>query len=81
MATLQVQSTEVAAERILDGTVEAIEQAAISAQTAGRVAELRYDVNDVVPAGAVLVRLRGAEQRAGLEQAEAASREAAARAT
>jgi RND family efflux transporter MFP subunit len=37
-----------------------------------------YDVNDFVPAGAVIVRLRGAEQRANLGQAEAALREATA---
>ena len=38
-----------------------------------------YDVNDFVPAGAVIVRLRATEQHAGLLQAEAALREAAAR--
>lgn len=81
LSILEVQATEVPAERILDGTVEAVDQAAIAAQTAGRVAELRFDVNEVFPAGAVLVRLRGTEQRAGLAQAEAASREATARAT
>jgi RND family efflux transporter MFP subunit len=66
-------------ERALDGTVEAVDQATISAQTAGRVAEILADVNDAVPAGGVLLRLRGAEQRAGLRQAEAAAHEAAAR--
>jgi len=74
-----ITPVEAPAERLLDGTVEAVEQATISAQTAGRVAALPYDVNDYVPAGAVLVRLRGTEQRAGLAQAEAASREAIAR--
>ncbi len=79
LATEVVKPVAVPAERGLDGTVEAVEQATISAQTAGRVAELLYDVNDRVPAGAVIVRLRGTEQRAGLEQAQAARQEATAR--
>ncbi len=66
-------------ERQLDGTIEAVNQGTVAAQTAGRVAEIFYDVNDFVPAGAVIVRLRATEQRAGLLQAEAALREATAR--
>ena len=41
--------------------------------------EVLYDVNDFVPAGAVIVRLRNTEQRAGLDQAQAALNEATAR--
>ena len=66
-------------ERPVDGTVEAVNQATVSAQTSGRVAEILYDVNDFVPAGAVIMRLRGTEQRAGLQQAQAAQTEARAR--
>ena len=55
-------------ERMVDGTIEAINQATVSAQTSGRVVELFYDVNDFVPAGAVIMRLRATEQRAGLQQ-------------
>lgn len=68
-------------ERQLDGTIEAVNQGTVAAQTAGRVAAILYDVNDFVPAGAVVVRLRATEQRAGLLQAEAALREATARET
>ncbi len=68
-------------ERALDGVVEATNRGTVAAQTAGRVAELLYDVNDFVPAGAVVARLRSAEQQARLLQAEAALREAAARET
>jgi RND family efflux transporter MFP subunit len=67
-------------ERTVDGTVEAVNQATVSAQTSGRVAEILYDVDDVVPAGAVIVRLKGTEQRAGLSAANAAVGEAQARA-
>lgn len=65
-------------ERAFDGTIEAVNQGTVSAQTSGRVAEVMYDVNDFVPAGAVIVRLRGTEQRAGLGQAQAALNEATA---
>lgn len=74
-----VETTMMPLERRLDGIVEAVNQATVSAQTSGRVAEILYDVNDFVPAGAVIVRLRGPEQRASLTQAEAALREASAR--
>ena len=68
-------------ERRLDGKIEAVNQGTVAAQTSGRVTEIFYDVNDFVPAGAVILRLRATEQRAGLLQAQAALREAAARET
>jgi RND family efflux transporter MFP subunit len=68
-------------ERMLDGTVEAVHQATISAQTTGRVTEIKVDVNDYVPAGAIVLRLRSTEQVAGLSQAQAALEEATARAS
>lgn len=79
LATEVVKAVTVPAERELDGTVEAVNQATVSAQTSGRVAEIFHDVNDFVPAGAILMKLRSTEQRAGLQQAEAARVEAAAR--
>jgi RND family efflux transporter MFP subunit len=66
-------------ERQLDGKIEAVNQGTVAAQTSGRVTEILYDVNDFVPAGAVIVRIRATEQRAGLLQAEAGLREATAR--
>jgi multidrug efflux pump subunit AcrA (membrane-fusion protein) len=63
-------------ERRLDGTIEAVNQGTVSAQTAGRIVAIEYDVNDFVPAGAVILRLRATEQRAGLSQAQAAVTEA-----
>jgi len=70
-----------ARERIWDGTVEAVDRATVSAQTSGRVAEIVYDVNDFVEAGAVIMRFTDTEQRAALDLARAALREAEARAT
>jgi len=66
-------------ERVVDGTIEAINQATVSAQTSGRITELFYDVNDFVPAGAVIMRLRATEQRAGMQQAQAGLQEAITR--
>lgn len=79
LETLEVKPERTPLERRLDGTIEAVNQATVAAQTSGRVSEILYDVNDFVPSGAVIVRLRATEQRAGLLQAEAALREAAAR--
>jgi len=71
--------------RAWDGVVEAVQQATLTAQTAGRVAEVAHDVDDHVTAGTVLVRLSAVEQqaevdtaRAQLHAGEAAAREAEA---
>ena len=71
----------VAVERTFDGTVEAVHRATVSAQTAGRIAEVGYDVDDFVEAGAVLVRFTDVEQSGALRQAEAQLAEARARRT
>jgi RND family efflux transporter MFP subunit len=81
LASLVVERRHVPLERMLDGRIEAVNQGTVAAQTSGRVTEILYDVNDFVPAGAVIVRLRATEQRAGLLQAQAALREATARDT
>lgn len=77
--TIVAQRAEMPIVRTLNGVVEAVNEATVSAQTSGRVGEILYDVDDVVPAGAVIVRLRGKEQRADLDRAEAALDEAIAR--
>ena len=68
-----------AAELALDGVVEAVEQATLSAQTAGRVADTPFDVGDAVRRGETVLRLRASEQVAGLGQAQAALAAARAR--
>src|SRR3974377_1312689 len=79
IASVLVQPERALLERPVDGIIEAVNQATVSAQTSGRVAQILFDVNDFVPAGAVIIRLRGTEQRAGLQQAEADLTEARAR--
>jgi RND family efflux transporter MFP subunit len=63
----------------LDGAIEAVHQGTISAQTQGQVAEILYDVDDYVEAGAIVIRLKDREQQAQATRAEAALKEAAAR--
>src|SRR5450631_4448395 len=79
LTSVVIQAIRTPLERDVDGTIEAVNQATVSAQMSGRIAEILYDVNDVVPAGAVIMRLKGAEQRAGFQGAEAALTEAKAR--
>jgi len=65
--------------RYFDGRIEAVHQATVSSQTSGRIAEVYYDVDDFVEAGAVVVRFTDVEQQTALQQARAALREARAR--
>ena len=66
-------------ERVYDGTVEAVNRATMSAQTAGRIAEVFYDVDDYVEPGQPIVRFTDIEQQSALRQAKAALEEALAR--
>lgn len=66
-------------ERVWDGRVEAVQQATVSAQTSGRIAELPFDVNDYVDAGDVVMRFTDTEQKAALSRANATLEEARAR--
>ena len=66
-------------ERLLDGTVEAVNQSTVSAQTAGPHRRRPLRRERPVPAGAVILRIRSTEQVAGLTQAQAALKEATAR--
>jgi len=77
--TAAVKLDETPRERLLDGTVEAVNQATMSAQTAGRVAEVFFDVDDYVQPGEPIVRFTDVEQQSALGQAQAALAEARAR--
>jgi len=80
LETAVVELSEAPRERILDGTVEAVHQATMSAQTAGRVAEVFFDVDDYVQPGEPIIRFTNVEQQSALSQANAALSEARARA-
>ncbi|KAA2285305.1 efflux RND transporter periplasmic adaptor subunit [Arenimonas fontis] len=70
--TLVVGAETSVRERHWDGVVEAVNQATLSAQTAGRVVELPFDVNDYVEAGQVVVRFTDVEQLSAQRRAAAA---------
>ncbi|WP_456372086.1 efflux RND transporter periplasmic adaptor subunit [Thiolapillus sp.] len=78
LTTVAVQQISVPRVFRLDGVVEAVNQSTISAQTNGQVEAIYYDVDDVVEAGALLVKLKDTEQKAALRRAEADLRAASA---
>ncbi|VXA78242.1 MULTISPECIES: efflux RND transporter periplasmic adaptor subunit [Aeromonas] len=55
----------------LDGTVSAINQGTVAAQTSGRVSRMLVDVNDQVQAGQPLLEISGKEQFAAVMGAQA----------
>ena len=79
LETATATFTDGTRERVWDGRVEAVQQATVSAQTSGRIAELPFDVNDYVAAGDVVMRFTDTEQRAALASANATLEEARAR--
>lgn len=81
LETVVVAAGEDGGERLFDGIVEAVQQATITAQTAGRVVALERDVDDPVRRGQVILRLSGVEQKANLDAARQALTEAGAMAT
>jgi RND family efflux transporter MFP subunit len=72
LQTLTIAAQQAPRERVWDGVVEAVNQATLSAQTAGRVVELPFDVNDYVQVGDVVVRFTDVEQQSGRRRADAA---------
>lgn len=72
LQTLTIAARQAPRERVWDGVVEAVNQATLSAQTAGRVVELPFDVNDYVQVGDVVVRFTDVEQQSGRRRADAA---------
>ena len=79
LATEAVTRAQVLRETLLDGRVEAQDQATVAAQTAATVVELPVDVGDVVTQGQVIARLRAVNAQAGLGAAQASVEEARAR--
>lgn len=79
LETVQVLYEVAPRERVWDGRIEAVNQATVSAQTSGRIAELPFDVNDFVDAGKVIMRFTDTEQRAAVSRAQASLEEGQAR--
>jgi len=80
-ANSTLETTEVKLELLnrefrLDGVVEAIHKATVSAQTRGTIKEILVDVDDYVEKGEVIVRLKDISQKAQLKKAQAGEKEA-----
>lgn len=79
LETATVAYVTVPDEILLEGRVEAVNQATVAAQTSGRVTEINFDIDDFVPKGEVIARLHDTEQQAGLAKAKGGLAEAQAR--
>ncbi|GAB4124934.1 MAG: efflux RND transporter periplasmic adaptor subunit [Sideroxydans sp.] len=79
LPAVQVQLREVAETYSVDGVVEATRQATVSAQIAGRVKAIYFDVGDRVSKGQVLLRIDESEasQAVAGSQAQVAQAQAA----
>lgn len=64
--------------QMLDGQIEAVNKSTVSAQTAGIISKLEYDVGDFVEKGALIARISSENQKSGLQQAQAAVSESKA---
>jgi len=74
--TAEVTSELLSREFRLDGVVEAINKATVSAQTAGTIEKILVDVDDYVEKGGVIIRLKDVSQKAQLKKAQAGEKEA-----
>ena len=79
LETATIEALEVPRTYQLDGTVEAVHQSTVAAQTSGQVTEILYDVEDYVERGALIIKLLDAEHRANLAKAEANLKAASAK--
>jgi RND family efflux transporter MFP subunit len=79
LATREVSEQQLVDEQRFDGLVEALSRSTVSAQTAGEIIELPFDVNDFVPKDAVVVRIDDTRQKAELDKAVADEAKARAR--
>jgi len=57
--------------RDVDASIEAVQQATVSAQVSGRITEINFDVDDYVKQGQVIIRLRDIQQKAAYDAAKA----------
>lgn len=71
LQTLTAERQSVPERAEFYGRIQAVNQATVSAETQGRVEDIRVDIGDAVTAGSVLLTMTSTEQRARLTQAEA----------
>lgn len=79
LASAPVELREVELTRSAEAVVEAVRQSTVSAQIAGRIVDLRFDVGDFVKKGEVIARIdeRAASQAVAASEAQVRAAEAA----
>ena len=70
LKTITVKSVAMENLRQFEGSVEAINKSTISAQTAGRIKSINFDVDDYVKAGETILTFHDTEHKARLVQAQ-----------
>ncbi|NOR42362.1 MAG: efflux RND transporter periplasmic adaptor subunit [Gammaproteobacteria bacterium] len=76
LETAQVKRELLSREFRLDGEVEAVNMATVSAQTGGTIQQILVDVDDYVEKGGVIIHLKDVSQQASLKKALAGEKEA-----
>lgn len=76
LETAEVRLETLSREFRLDGVVEAINKATVSAQTGGNIQEILVDVDDYVEKDSIIIRLKDVSQQAQLKKALAGEKEA-----
>ena len=76
LESVEVTLQSLAREFRLDGVVEAINRATVSAQTGGSIQQMLVDVDDYVEKGEVILQLKDVSQQAQLKKAQAGEKEA-----
>lgn len=71
LKTAEAVEEQVVEYQILDGQIEAVNKSTVSAQTAGVISKLAYDVGDYVEKGALIARISSETQKSSLQQAQA----------
>ncbi|NQY26786.1 MAG: efflux RND transporter periplasmic adaptor subunit [Piscirickettsiaceae bacterium] len=71
LETISVDDKTVPRYEVFDAVIEAVNHTTVSSQIAAEVVELNFDVNDIVPKGAVIMKLRDDEFQARVAQIQA----------
>ena len=78
LETITSKRLQMPLEYLVDGVVEARQQATLSAEVAGKIESVNFDVDDFVEQGQVVMTIRDREYRAQRQKARAALDEARA---
>jgi RND family efflux transporter MFP subunit len=78
LEALTLESRSVSDVIVVDGTIEAINKATLTAQTQGRVTAIHFDVDDYVEQGQLILELENREQKSLVSRASGALEEARA---